>query len=120
MNVADREFCKKLREQEVELRDRNTVLRVSASGKVNVSPLFASPLTGQNFEQFVKGTMNEKIRAFRKSFELGGRGQAAAPVAHDLNRPRKQKASTPIIIISSSPTSLITMWNVKKFLEDGQ
>lgn len=40
MNTADREFCKKLREQEVELRDRNTVLRVSASGKVNVSVLF--------------------------------------------------------------------------------
>lgn len=41
MNVADREFCKKLREQEVELRDRNTVLRFSASGKINVGvPLY--------------------------------------------------------------------------------
>lgn len=37
VNAADRAFCKKLREQEIELRDRNTVLRVSASGKVNVS-----------------------------------------------------------------------------------
>lgn len=81
--------------------------------------MIVTPLTWQNFEQFVKGTMNEKIRAFRKSFEAGGRAQAAAPAAHDLNRPRKQKASTPIIIISSSPTSLITMWNVRKFLEDG-
>jgi parafibromin len=32
---------------------------------------------------------------------------------------RKAKSTNPIIIISSSPTSLVTMWNVKKFLEQG-
>jgi hypothetical protein len=32
---------------------------------------------------------------------------------------RKAKSTNPIIMISSSPTSLITMWNVKKFLEQG-
>ena len=49
--MADREFCKKvsrsvslliradsqLRAQEIELRDRNTVLRASNGGKINVS-----------------------------------------------------------------------------------
>lgn len=32
---------------------------------------------------------------------------------------KKAKSTNPIIMISSSPTSLITMWNVKKFLEQG-
>jgi hypothetical protein len=27
--------------------------------------------------------------------------------------------SHPIIIVSSSPTALLTMWNIKRFLEDG-
>lgn len=122
VNAADREFCKKLRAEEIELRDRNTVLRVAGTGKVN------------NFEQFVKGVMSEKIRALRKSFD--GRGAAPAPAAApagelrlagnvgqaltaDVNRARKHKQSHPIIMISSSPTSLITMWNVKRFLEEG-
>lgn len=67
VNAADREFCKKLRAEEIELRDRNTVLRVAGTGKAN------------NFEQFVKGVMGEKIRALRKSFD--GRGAAPAPAA---------------------------------------
>ncbi|GMK57580.1 hypothetical protein CspeluHIS016_0404140 [Cutaneotrichosporon spelunceum] len=107
VNAADLDFCKKLRAEEIELRDRNTVLRVSGTGKVN------------NFEQFVKGMMSEKIRALRKSFD--GRSAAPVPAAApvDVNRSRKHKQSHPIIMISSSPTSLITMWNVKKFLEEG-
>jgi parafibromin len=32
---------------------------------------------------------------------------------------KKAKNAHPIIIISSSPTALITLWNVKKFLEQG-
>jgi parafibromin len=65
--------------------------------------------------------MSEKIRALRKSFESSGRAQPqqqATPT--DPSRgARKAKSSHPIIIISSSPTSLLTMWNVKKFLEQG-
>lgn len=45
------------------------------------------------------------------------------PVSHRLNLAcalinSTQGQNYPIIIISSSPTSLITMYNVKKFLED--
>lgn len=72
MNTADRDFCKKLRAEEIELRDRNSVLRVSGTGKVN------------NFQQFAQTVMSEKIRALRKSFDASGRGaqpqQAVAPV----------------------------------------
>lgn len=61
--------------------------------------------------------MSEKIRALRKSFESRSQPVPVAPV--DPNRARKAKSNHPIIIISSSPTSLLTMWNVKKFLEQG-
>ena len=66
--------------------------------------------------------MAEKITALRKSIEsANGRAPASQPQSQtaDPNRARKAKATNPIIIISSSPTSLVTMWNVKKFLEQG-
>ncbi|WRT69552.1 uncharacterized protein IL334_006539 [Kwoniella shivajii] len=109
VDVADREFCKKLRAEEVELRDRNTVLRSSGGGKVN------------NFESFLKTVMVEKIRALRSSFDKGGNKAAAQPQSQTgpLTGPKKARSNNPIIIISSSPTSLLTMWNVKKFLEQG-
>ncbi|WWC95492.1 hypothetical protein V866_002356 [Kwoniella sp. B9012] len=109
VDVADREFCKKLRAEEVELRDRNTVLRSSGGGKVN------------NFESFLKTVMVEKIRALRQSFDKGA-SKAAAPAQSQTGvptGPKKARSTHPIIIISSSPTSLLTMWNVKKFLEQG-
>ncbi|WWD20179.1 hypothetical protein CI109_104655 [Kwoniella shandongensis] len=107
VDVVDREFCKKLRAEEIELRDRNTVLRSSGGGKVN------------NFESFLKSVMQEKIRTLRSSFDKGGK--SAAPVQSQAGplRAKKARSTNPIIIISSSPTSLLTMWNVKKFLEQG-
>ncbi|WVF68538.1 hypothetical protein IAT40_003306 [Kwoniella sp. CBS 6097] len=109
VDVADREFCKKLRAEEIELRDRNSVLRSTGDGKVN------------NFDTFLKTVMIEKIRGLRSSFDKGG--SKNAPVANqsqaDPMRAKKARSNNPIIIISSSPTSLITMWNIKKFLEQG-
>ncbi|KAK1923701.1 RNA pol II accessory factor, Cdc73 family-domain-containing protein [Papiliotrema laurentii] len=109
VDVKDREFCKKLRAEEVELRDRNSVMRTCGSGKVN------------NFEAFVKGIMADRIKAFRKSLESsGGRAPQSQSQNTDPSRGAKKARSTnPIIMISSSPTALITMWNVKKFLEQG-
>ncbi|WVW86789.1 hypothetical protein I302_108843 [Kwoniella bestiolae CBS 10118] len=109
VDVADREFCKKLRAEEVELRDRNTVLRSSGGGKVN------------NFESFLKTVMVEKIRALRNSFDKGASKAAvqAQSQTGPPTGPKKARSTDPIIIISSSPTSLLTMWNVKKFLEQG-
>ncbi|WOO77591.1 Cell division control protein 73 [Vanrija pseudolonga] len=108
VNIADRDFCKKLRAEEVELKDRNTVLRVSSGGKVN------------NFSSFVQTVMNEKIRASQQALK-SGRSQPQQPVAADPSRnaSRQKRSAHPIILISSSPTSLLTMWNVKKFLEQG-
>lgn len=63
--------------------------------------------------------MSDKIRSLRKSFESSGRTQPQAATPADPNRARKTKSNHPIIVISSSPTSLLTMWNVKKFLEQG-
>ncbi|KAK4684011.1 parafibromin, partial [Tremellales sp. Uapishka_1] len=105
VDVADREFCKKLREEEVELRNHNSVLRSAGGGKVN------------NFSSFLSTQMADKIKSLRSS--LTSSRPAATPVPQDLNRAKKSKSSNPIIMISSSPTSLITMWNVKKFLEQG-
>ncbi|WWC92935.1 uncharacterized protein L201_007898 [Kwoniella dendrophila CBS 6074] len=109
VDVADREFCKKLRAEEIELRDRNSVLRSSGGGKVN------------NFESFLKTVMVEKIRAMRSSFDKGANKAAAQAQSQTgpLTGPKKAMSNNPIIVISSSPTSLLTMWNVKKFLEQG-
>ncbi|RXK34873.1 parafibromin [Tremella mesenterica] len=111
VDITDREFCRKLRSQEVELRDRNSVLRATAGGKIN------------NFESFLKSVMSEKIRTLRKSLETGGKAQSSTQQPQTTyvkyTPSKKQRSSNPIIIISSSPTSLVTMWNVKKFLEQG-
>jgi parafibromin len=78
--------------------------------------------------------MSEKIRALRKALEAsGGKNQAQPQAAYgelcntlhstadrlDSSKGKKAKTSHPIIMISSSPTALITLWNVKKFLEQG-
>ncbi|KAK8849549.1 hypothetical protein IAR55_004884 [Kwoniella newhampshirensis] len=107
VDIVDREFCKRLRAEEIELRDRNTVLRSSGGGKVN------------NFESFLKTVMQQKIRTLRSSFEKGGKAIAPVQSQADPLRAKKARSTNPIIIISSSPTSLLTMWNIKKFLEQG-
>ncbi|WVR08183.1 hypothetical protein IAU60_005229 [Kwoniella sp. DSM 27419] len=108
VDVADREFCKKLRAEEVELRDRNSVLRCLGDGKVN------------NFDTFLKTVMIDKIRALRSSFDKSGNKPVQpAQSQNDPMRAKKARSTNPIIVISSSPTSLLTMWNVKKFLEQG-
>ncbi|WVQ75003.1 hypothetical protein IAR50_004611 [Cryptococcus sp. DSM 104548] len=110
VDVADREFCRKLRTEEVELRDRNSVLRSAGGGKSNV------------FESFAKNVIHDKIKILRTSLTDGKGGKPSAPAPSqlaDVNRAKKARSTNPIIVISSSPTSLITMWNVKKFLEQG-
>jgi len=62
-----------LRAEEVELQDRNSVLRKSSGGKVNVSYRLLSTSNSQNFSSFLQTVMSEKIRALRKSFDSGGR-----------------------------------------------
>ncbi|KAF8888237.1 RNA polymerase II-associated protein [Infundibulicybe gibba] len=81
-DAQDVEAVKKIKRDEVELRDRNTVLRGGGKSGGSVS----TPAT-------------------------------PAPGSCKL-QVRKSKNNYPIIMISSSPTALITMHNVKRFLQE--
>ncbi|ORY34845.1 RNA pol II accessory factor, Cdc73 family-domain-containing protein [Naematelia encephala] len=110
VDVTDRDFCRKVRAEEVELRDRNSVLRASNGGKIN------------NFSSFLQTVMHDKIRAMRAAVDNKSSKNAPSQSqpTFDSSRPaKKARSNNPIIMISSSPTALITMWNVKRFLEDG-
>lgn len=97
----DIEVVKKIKLNEVELKDRNTVLRGTKPNNFsNVRTAFADKL--------------KKLKDAGK----GGASAAAAATPDPKLLARKAKNQFPIIMISSSPTALITMHNVKKFLQD--
>ena len=48
--------------------------------------------------------------------EKGGQGTADVPRGNKKQRSMQQN----IIVLSSSPTALVTMWNVKRLLEEGE
>ncbi|KAB5595192.1 Cell division control protein 73 [Ceratobasidium theobromae] len=96
-NTADFEVCKRIKLQEIELRDRNSVLRgVKTNNFSNVKALLQAR---QKPKEPVKGA----VPVTRSDTKVGA---------------KKAKNMHPIIVIPSSPTSLITMYNVKKFLEE--
>ncbi|EIW85820.1 RNA polymerase II-associated protein [Coniophora puteana RWD-64-598 SS2] len=99
-DTADLEVVKRIRANEVELRDRNTVLRGVKSNNFSALHLMYS----------------DKIKKLKE----GKPATSATPSASAGNamQPRKAKHTYPIIVISSSPTSLITMHNVKRFLQE--
>ncbi|KAI0085933.1 RNA pol II accessory factor, Cdc73 family-domain-containing protein [Irpex rosettiformis] len=97
---ADYEAVKKIKLSEIELRDRTTVLHgIKANNFTNVKNMF-----------------QEKL----KKLKDGGKTAALASSASDpaLQAKKSRSQNYPIIVISSSPTSLITMHNVKRFLQD--
>jgi len=74
-----------LRAEEIELRDRNSVLRSSNGGKIHVSLVAQRyPDTNeQTFDSILKTGMSEKIRALRKALEAsGGKNQAQPQAAY--------------------------------------
>ncbi|KAF8261422.1 RNA polymerase II-associated protein [Lactarius quietus] len=101
-DAADVEVVKKIRQGEVELRDHNTVLR---------------GIKNNNFSS-VRNVFVAKLKTLKEAKKSG----SVAPIAASLSDPkaqaRKQKNMYPIIMISSSPTSLITMYNVRRFLQE--
>ncbi|THH21489.1 hypothetical protein EW146_g112 [Bondarzewia mesenterica] len=101
-DVQDLEVVKKIRQNEVELRDRNTVLR-------GIKP--------NNFTS-IKNVYEAKLKSLKDSKKTGKAPAVAAPSPDAKILARKQKNFYPIIMISSSPTALVTMHNVKRFLED--
>ncbi|KAI0792621.1 RNA polymerase II accessory factor, partial [Abortiporus biennis] len=98
---ADIEVVKKIKANEIELRDRTTVLRGTKSN---------------NFSS-VRTAFAERLKKLKES----GKGGATAPTVTTPDpklQARKAKNQYPIIMISSSPTALITMHNVKRFLQE--
>lgn len=123
VNPQDVEYVKRIRGQyEIVLRTRNDVLRgniAGLSGGAAVSRVVGSKAA--DFESFRK-TFSAKVEAARKAA-----GKAAPPSSSAAARPgvsasgqvRKQRAQDPIVVLSSSPTSLLNMFNIKQFLEEG-
>ncbi|KAI9446951.1 RNA polymerase II accessory factor [Russula earlei] len=92
-DVADMEVVKKIRQGEIELRDHNTVLR---------------------------GIKNNNFSSVRNAYvaKLKGLKEAKKPGANTPIPTQLTENMYPIIMISSSPTSLITMYNVRRFLQE--
>ncbi|KAI0344972.1 CDC73-domain-containing protein [Trametopsis cervina] len=99
-DAADAEAVKKIKLSEIELKDRNAVLR---------------GVKANNFNN-VKNLIQEKLKKLRDSGRGGASTSAPTPDAKQLQK--RSRNLYPIIVISSSPTSLITMFNVKRFLQD--
>ncbi|KAJ7781790.1 RNA polymerase II-associated protein [Mycena maculata] len=99
-DTRDFEVVKKIKQNEVELRDRNSVLRGT---KPN------------NFSN-IRQVYSDKLKKLKEASRSGATATAAAPDAKALAR--KARNNYPIIMISSSPTALITMFNVKRFLQE--
>ncbi|KAJ6525312.1 RNA polymerase II-associated protein [Mycena vulgaris] len=96
----DIEVVKKIKQNEVELRDRNSVLR-------GIKP--------NNFSN-IRSVYSDKLKKLKEASRSGNTTAVATPDAKSLAR--KARNNYPIIMISSSPTALITMHNVKRFLQE--
>ncbi|KAI0355167.1 RNA polymerase II-associated protein [Trametes cingulata] len=103
---SDMEVVKKIKANEIELQDRNTVLR-------GIKP--------NNFNS-VKVAFAEKLKKLKEAANPKSSSSyswSSAPSTPDPKlQARKPRNQYPIIMISSSPTSLITMYNVRRFLQD--
>ncbi|KAI3621871.1 rna polymerase ii accessory cdc73 family [Moniliophthora roreri] len=98
----DAEAVKKIKQQEVELRDRNSVLRgVKANNFSSVRQAFA-----------------DKLKKIKDASRPGAAAAVPTPVPDPKLQARKARQNYPIIMISSSPTALITMHNVRRFLQE--
>ncbi|KAH9915268.1 RNA polymerase II-associated protein [Epithele typhae] len=100
-DTADIEVVKKIKQNEIELQDRNTVLR-------GIKP--------NNFHS-LKESFAERLKKLKEGSK-GGASLSASSSGDLKMQPKKAKNYYPIIMISSSPTSLVTMHNVKKFLSE--
>jgi len=91
---------KKIKLSEIELQDRNTVLR---------------GVKNNNFTS-VRSMFTEKLKKYKVASKSGT--TPAAPTPDPKMQAKKAKNLYPIIMVSSSPTALITMHNVKRFLQE--
>ncbi|KAF9650637.1 CDC73-domain-containing protein, partial [Thelephora ganbajun] len=96
----DIEIVKKIKLNEIELQDRNTVLR---------------GIKNNNFTS-IRSMFTEKLKKYKVASKSGSTPAATTP--DPKMQAKKAKNLYPIIMISSSPTALITMHNVKRFLQE--
>lgn len=113
------EVVKKIKRSEIELRDRNAVLRGT---KPNVCQTIFIPrhllIVVQNFTN-IKNVYTEKLKKMREANKPGAPPSVASASMPDRKmQARKARSNFPIIMVSSSPTALITMHNVKRFLQE--
>ncbi|KAG5728261.1 Cell division control protein 73 [Termitomyces sp. T112] len=101
-DAHDVEVVKKIRQSEVELRDRNSVLRGT---KPN------------NFSS-IRTVYAEKLKKMKEASKNGNVAPSVMSTTDAKMQARKARNNYPIIMISSSPTALITMHNVKRFLQE--
>ncbi|UZJ55809.1 hypothetical protein CBS101457_005129 [Exobasidium rhododendri] len=107
---ADAAFVKRLRTSgtEIILRTRNDALHGSHPWSKNID--FTS----------IRLSLAPTIEAARKAAGAGGSKSNVQPLPASSRGPaKKARAQDPIIMLSNSPTSLITMFNVKSLLEEG-
>lgn len=130
VNANDVEYVKRIRSQyEVVLRTRNDALRgniAALAGGAAVSRVAGAKVA--DFESF-RRAFSAKVEAARRAQGKAGpggahAGSAAAASARSggvsaSGQVRKQRAQDPIVVLSSSPTSLLNMFNIKQFLEEG-
>lgn len=106
---ADAAFVKRLRTSgtEIVLRTRNDALHGS------------SPWLKQaDFTSF-RQSLAASVEAARKAGGAGSNKPFSQPVSQSRGSVKPKRAQDPIIMLSNSPTSLITMFNVKSLLEEG-
>ncbi|KAN0064688.1 accessory factor associated with RNA polymerase II [Thecaphora frezii] len=128
-NRADIEFVKRLKgSYEVVLRIRNDALRgnsASINGGAAVSRIRSAKFT--DFGAF-RTAFAAKLEAARKAGGSAGRSggggvpgsvSSRLPTSGSAGQARRQRAQDPIIVISNSPTSLLNMFNIKQYLEEG-
>lgn len=60
----------------------------------------------------------EKLKKLREANKSGVPTPVATPASDHKMQARKARSNFPIIMVSSSPTALITMYNVKRFLQE--
>ncbi|KAL1744286.1 RNA polymerase II-associated protein [Schizophyllum fasciatum] len=103
-DAKDVQIVKRMRQNEVELEDRSTVLR------------------GQKLNDFtnLRNTYAEKLKKLKDSSKSGAvvPTPAVGPGKFPSlpSQPKARVHGAPIILVSSSPTALITMYNVQRFL----
>lgn len=122
VNKDDVAYVKRIRSQyEIVLRTRNDALRGNIAGLAGgaaVSRVAGSKVA--DFDTF-RRNFSAKVEAARRAAgKAAPQQQAAARSGVSASgQVRKQRAQDPIVVLSSSPTALLNMFNIKQFLEEG-